>query len=430
MHLNPFKRHNRQTAREITPERHGATDAQTNTKKSIFHRHGKRHCATPDVTDTARSSQFAAQRSLTPVNSNVQIIDLRPEHDKSVSPRVVESGRRNGALMPGRSEPECSTNLSNCAPVNLEAVQVDVMASPAATAGGRVRAMTEEKNQLKSAARSAKKVVGQHRRIRSEFNWGLNGAISLTGGQLVMSSETQSNCNPGPRLDLSTMPLPKTLSAGKLLATKRPAVSTEYRAKFFQALLDQGISRIVDLRTLDDVAPTSGDYRPGPGESRIYESLRVTGMPALSSQDHCFRQYGLELRHLDQPPKDRHAVVTVTHFTAWPDFGTISTEHLRKLGAHIGDALIKGEGVVVHCRGGVGRTGTLVTYCQTKAKLEELAAQGQPITSTLIFDLVNAQRDENRLHRRAGCIETSAQLNLICKTLAEDFQHTELPKPA
>lgn len=277
---------------------------------------------------------------------------------------------------------------------------------------GRVRAMTSEA-QCDHRSR-------RHRRVKTDL--GADHIVKLANDQKGSRTGAVTNLkvqSPGkiPALDLSVMPLPKTLSAGRLFATKRPTADPQYRAFFYEALLENDVTHIVDLRESEDV----GDYRPAPGETCVYGPLRVTGGRRRSADGLMFHSL-LGLGKANTLLSENDHTVEVFHFRGWPDFGVISPQRLRDLGALVNGILKQEQGVVVHCRGGVGRTGTLVTYCQTKAQLDELVAQGGTITESVIFDLVNAQRGENVKSRRRGCMETFNQIDLVKNTLREDFK--------
>lgn len=283
---------------------------------------------------------------------------------------------------------------------------------PDTVVAGRVRAMTSEAQ--------CDHRLRRHRRVKTDL--GADHIATLANNQNASRTGAVTNLKAQsagkmPALDLSVMPLPQTLSAGRLFATKRPTTDPCYRALFYDALLKNDVTHIVDLRESEDVA----DYRPAQGETCVYGPLRVTGGRRRSADGLMFHSL-LGLGKANTLLSENDHTVEVSHFRGWPDFGVISPQQLRDLGALVNGILKQEQGVVVHCRGGVGRTGTLVTYCQTKAQLDELAAQGGTITESVIFDLVNAQRGENVKSRRRGCMETFNQVDLVKNTLREDFK--------
>lgn len=274
-------------------------------------------------------------------------------------------------------------------------------------------------------------------------------ALSAPQDKLIMSDTSQSaskqvQCARAPQskpsIDLSAMPVPASLTNGaSLFAGRCPTVSGKYREFFYSALADNDIGHIIDLREAKDVN-AHDDYRPAFGETYNFGSLSVSNTGHVLGDevhrescdkvnqvqsDSVLETHTLQVSLpgcLAEAGETRKVSVTVSHFTAWPDFGVISSKNLRALANVLDSLLQKGEGVLVHCQGGVGRTGTLITYYQVKAQLSALVGEGKPVTRSLIIDLVADQRGKNCKARRKGCIETVAQLNLVSDTLAEDFR--------
>lgn len=59
-----------------------------------------------------------------------------------------------------------------------------------------------------------------------------------------------------------------------------------------------------------------------------------------------------------------------THFNQWPDYGVISLEQLNDLVALVERQHSSDHPILVHCRAGVGRTGTLITAVLMKEYIE------------------------------------------------------------
>lgn len=109
---------------------------------------------------------------------------------------------------------------------------------------------------------------------------------------------------------------------GRLLAGEYPAESGEPATRRkLDALLRAGITSFVDLTR--------------PGELPPYDTL------------------------LREEAADYSRAVEHTRF-AIPDFGTPETALMQAILDHIDSRLAAGQAVYVHCRGGIGRTGTTV----------------------------------------------------------------------
>lgn len=271
--------------------------------------------------------------------------------------------------------------------------------------------------------------VGRHARIWSTDDRDSRSSI-MTDPHAAKAPEGTREVDvtdqrPTPPVKFSAMPLPPSLQAGELFATRQPSKDSNYRSAFFQKLVDHKINLIVDLRTAEDALPAFADYRPLPGDAKIYGQLRASTNRQVSRLDK-LTHYKLDIQNLGVNLSTPPHRLQIVHFTGWEDFSVVTPSDLRALSALITAPLTAGQKVLVHCRGGVGRTGTLITYTQLQASLANIKNSTPNLTSMDLKVEVLNQRAKNIRQRPEGCIETIAQINLIINTLLEDIHNEDI----
>lgn len=105
----------------------------------------------------------------------------------------------------------------------------------------------------------------------------------------------------------------------------------------------------------------------------------------------------------------------IVHYLGWEDFSVIPAEHLIGMGRSLLGAAEQGGNSVVHCRGGIGRTGTLITYTQLASDPQALS----DLSHQEIEKKVKGQIRHNRATRIQGCVETPDQYRLIVDSLED-----------
>lgn len=347
-------------------------------------------------------------------------------HSKSIPANATDIttlGEENIASTAGRLTPKTDTQATPKHPTALPSTPV----TPTDTADNAIKATLNETNaRLKPPSDPWRDRAHTDADIEQLLKRGLHRRV-CSGEQSVATLSLIHDKTPPKkqtvRVEFSPMPLPKGLSAGKLYATKRPALSTAYQELFFQQIIENKIEHLVDLRELESPKKASEDYRPLPGTTRLCGTWRISAeaqptSPPLAGME----QYTLRFNKAAKAPGESEHVVQVNHYTQWPDFNTITPEALRELSGVVTTPLTEGKNVLVHCGGGIGRTGTLVTYSQMRPQIIRLALHTRPLTARDIDRRVANQREQNCQHRKAGCIETMDQYNLVCKTLIKDYE--------
>lgn len=216
-----------------------------------------------------------------------------------------------------------------------------------------------EKRALKLVAREAVSV-----------GWGSRGVNNLTRAELFTTSE----------------PAYQASNANEVLPLQDA---------FFSFLTTKNITQMVDLRTPDaviDVKEVSsssqrfGESKPGfkyyperegATMKTAYHSVKAVKVVEERSANQqegnapeTIKHTTLEiqdLRDLDKPP---HTIM-IHHYDSWKDMAPIKPETLKYLSSTLEhNGFNKGNNSMIHCRGGSGRTGTLLNYLQMRLRFE------------------------------------------------------------
>jgi protein tyrosine phosphatase len=156
---------------------------------------------------------------------------------------------------------------------------------------------------------------------------------------------------------------------------------------------------IVDLTNLND---NIFYYYPLKKDEQLqFEKISVQ---ALGETEDSLFKYSVNRIHANP---EESVEVQRLHFSDWPDRGTISAVELKQLVDRI-NHLVKNTTLWIHCRAGVGRTGTLTVALA----LDEMHRKGQLIPSQLteqIDELILSGRKQ----RDIGFVHTKEQYQLL-----------------
>jgi protein tyrosine phosphatase len=94
------------------------------------------------------------------------------------------------------------------------------------------------------------------------------------------------------------------------------------------------------------------------------------------------------------------------HFSEWPDFGSIDIKKLAELVD--GMEKVQNPNIWVHCRAGVGRTGTLITSYFVKEKITKGEIRKDNLDNSLMALILDL-----RQQRGPGFVQTAGQLGSI-----------------
>lgn len=200
------------------------------------------------------------------------------------------------------------------------------------------------------------------------------------------------------------------------------APGTDENEAFVQLISDANIYLIVDLSNAIDIRKDKAysfiqnDYYYFPKEigSKVnIGKMDITCNKVTESDKVVIYTY--EIR--DSQSKFSKTVKRV-HFKNWPDHGTISSQDMIEL-VGVVDKLSQGKddsAIVVHCRGGVGRTGTFIT-ARTLLHLKESNKVSDSNYEQTVKKLVEVGRDQ----RGKSFVQTKEQFKSLYQLGQEIF---------
>lgn len=164
---------------------------------------------------------------------------------------------------------------------------------------------------------------------------------------------------------------------------------------FWKVLFDT-FDLIVDLTNLNDKLEVYSpviDYAPQEiDQSILYGDVKVTLKEKnLSSESLEIFLYTYEVS-FDQTSK----LIKRWHFSKWPDFGVVNVQTLVEL-VETFNHYFKDLSVMVHCRAGVGRTGTFLTalHLHEKIRKDEVNKENLLIQLVEVILGLRKQRGDN-----------------------------------
>lgn len=182
----------------------------------------------------------------------------------------------------------------------------------------------------------------------------------------------------------------------KVICSQAP--KQEHLEEFWKAV-HHHTRLIVDLTTEHDRVP---EYYPQK-KNKALEFDKVTVTARGLVEDSLFK-YSVNWAHSD---REDCVEVNRLHFSSWPDRGTISPKELSTLVNKVNE-LVKDQFVWIHCRAGVGRSGTLTVALA----LHEMHRQGRLVPTEL-----TTQIDElillGRSQRDFGFVQNKEQYQLL-----------------
>lgn len=161
---------------------------------------------------------------------------------------------------------------------------------------------------------------------------------------------------------------------------------------------------IIDLTTKKDAETVFPYYPINEGETEECDDINVK---ALNGRDDSTVSKMFEYEVVNSQT-GKTTLVKRYHCTEWLDFSAGSLEMIDKLVSLLKTEPFQGPNTVIHCRAGIGRTGTLIT----SAILEEKISKGEVTEANLentVLDIVVALRSQ----RGSGCVQTQEQLDCI-----------------
>lgn len=178
----------------------------------------------------------------------------------------------------------------------------------------------------------------------------------------------------------------------QLVASQAPIKETEHL--FWQWIFENDYS-IMDLTSLEDQKKDITPYYPeNLNETYTSGPFKIT----LIEKEGILRKY--KVNTLTNMSKE----VTRFHCTDWLDFGEGSLPLLKQLV----EVIEKNPRILVHCRAGLGRTGTLFTAALLKEKIEKGEITLENLDGSLVDLIVSLRKNRGK-----GFVQTLGQFMML-----------------
>ena len=123
----------------------------------------------------------------------------------------------------------------------------------------------------------------------------------------------------------------------------------------------------------------------------------------------------------------RHKVKRL-HFSGWPDKGMISCDELVGLADRVEAASIQvGGPILVHCKAGVGRTGTIMSFIAARERIATAMKDGKDCDPGVIVRTAMEVVAQGRLDRGPCFVQTQEQFGLVVDALLHTFADGQIP---
>lgn len=202
-----------------------------------------------------------------------------------------------------------------------------------------------------------------------------------------------------------------------LIAAQQPNGTAAENERFLK-MLQQKADAVIDLRKTSDLRSQSAHYDL-PQRNSFNRDVKLESV----SQD---KLLGIPRKKLNIKNGQKSKEVDIVQFRNWPDHGVVSTDQLRQLRDVLLSYLDQGKSAVVHCRAGIGRTGTLITYAELHNKLVRQNANKLSVKDVIketIETIVNLRRARGK-----DFVQTSEQTALVVRAIFEDLHNANLLK--
>ncbi len=157
---------------------------------------------------------------------------------------------------------------------------------------------------------------------------------------------------------------------------------------------------ILDLTNENDkIAP----YYPESGKEILFETSLVKHIHREDSH----KDLAIHTYEIKKSEEATGQTIQRANFSAWPDHGTIDVGTLGELVDSI-NKQFSDKTVWVHCRAGVGRTGTVIAACLLKDQIEKEKVSMDTLNDTLVEIILSMRAQRNHL-----MVQTPGQLELL-----------------
>ncbi|MTI12654.1 hypothetical protein E1189_06390 [Sansalvadorimonas verongulae] len=204
------------------------------------------------------------------------------------------------------------------------------------------------------------------------------------------------------KIHASYMPVPDKTFA---IATQYPKNNEQAMGRFWKTAVQHETSLIVDLTQAAD--GLTAYYPKTVGKTTVYDGVKVTLTQAEGKRF---------TYHINDTTTGQTHQVSRLNVDYWVDKEALSVKDLSNLVAYVGDDGF--ENIMVHCKAGIGRTGTVMTGVALLNMMRKGDINPNKIESTVervILDMRGA--------RGGRAVQTADQLQLLKDLVASWFQN-------
>ena len=194
---------------------------------------------------------------------------------------------------------------------------------------------------------------------------------------------------------------------------------------FYRMLLENNGNRVVNLtnendgmqKILEDDGSVSKiqndlavEYWPKLGERTNFDGVLVETVKIVDRDGYEVITVKVGQEGIYKNTTDKFKELDIFHFTKWPDHGVPKGDNLKKFNQFMNEvnaSAVEGS-VVVHCKAGVGRTGTFIVLNQ----LKEGILRGE-VTENNLLEKVESLILEGRRARGPQFVQSQSQFELI-----------------
>ncbi len=174
------------------------------------------------------------------------------------------------------------------------------------------------------------------------------------------------------------------ISERKLIASQYPFADEALGgAGDFWSAVYRELAAIVDLTNRGDRMQF---YYPCEGETLVFNDVEIRW---ISTKE------GISIYRV-HPPGCEPRYIARLHFAGWPDHGVISLDRLHQLISQV-EFMVPhpSDSVLVHCRAGVGRTGTVIAALIIKEQIERGIMRPENLGKDLVALVLHLRQQRN-----------------------------------